>query len=247
MEIKEFTTVYLKNLKINDLFSLNKSTIEYATLVKENIGEMPKIILAHLVSDNQAMEMQMNKAMKNVLTPQLTEMNADCKDRFAEIKRNVTTALKGRDLAKKMAAENLKIFLDPYWNTNRKAMNTQTGVFHEMFGKYNSNVEIKAYSTTIGIAQMMTELEMSNTQFNTLYQNRLMQNASVEGPSATSLRAAATKSYEQFCISVEQAVNFMPTDALTILFNQLDELRKTYARLIHTKQEEPEPSTTEAQ
>lgn len=247
MEIKEFTTVYLKNLKINDLFSLNKSTIEYATLVKENIGEMPKIILAHLVSDNQAMEMQMNKAMKNVLTPQLTEMNADCKDRFAEIKRNVTTALKGRDLAKKMAAENLKIFLDPYWNTNRKAMNTQTGVFHEMFGKYNSNVEIKAYSATIGITQMMTEFEMSNTQFNTLYQNRLMQNASVEGPSATSLRAAATKSYEQFCTSVEQAVNFMPTDALTILFNQLDELRKTYARLIHTKQEEPEPSTTEAQ
>lgn len=247
METKQFMTVHLNNLKIDDLFSLNKSTIEYADPVKEDIGEMPKAILARLVSDNHAMELQMNKALKNVLTPQLVEMNADREDRFAEIKRNVTTALKGRDFAKKNAAENLKVFLDPYWDTNRKAMNTQTGVFHEMFGKYNLNVDMKACAATIDITKMMTELETSNTQFNTLYTTRLMQDAAIEGPSATSLRAAATKSYEQFCTAVEQAVNYMPTDALNTLFNQLDELRKTYARLIHTKEEEPEPATPPAE
>lgn len=247
METKEFTIVHLSHLKIDDLFSLNKSTIEYADPVKEDIGEMPKLTLGHLVSDNHAMELQMNKALKNVLTPQLTEMNADREDRFSEVKRNVTTALKGRDLAKKNAAENLKIFLEPYWDINRKAMNTQTGVFHEMFGKYNANVEMKAYAATIGISQMMTELEMSNTQFNTVYQTRLTQEAAVEGPSATSLRAAATQSYEQFCTAVEQAVNFMSSETLVTLFNQLDELRKTYARLIHTEEEEPEPSTAPAQ
>ena len=247
METKEFTIVYLKNLKIDDLFSLNKSTIEYADPVKEKIGEMPKATLARLVSDNHAMELQMNKALKNLLTPQLVEMNADREDRFAEIKRNVTTVLKGRDLPKKNAAENLKVFLDPYWNTNKKAMNTQTGVLREMFGKYNLNDEMKAYAVTIGIAQMMTELDMANDMFNQLYQNRLTQDAAIEGPSATSLRAAATKSYEQFCTAVEQAVNFMPTATLTTLFNQLDELRKTYARLIHTKKEEPKPDPTPAE
>jgi hypothetical protein len=239
--------VHLSHLKIDDLFSLNKSTIEYADPVKEDIGEMPKLTLGHLVSDNHAMELQMNKALKNVLTPQLTEMNADREDRFSEVKRNVTTALKGRDLAKKNAAENLKIFLEPYWDINRKAMNTQTGVFYEMFGKYNTNVDMKGYAATIGISQMMTELEMSNTQFNTVYQNRLMQEAAAEGPAATSLRAAATKSYVQFCTAVEQAVNFMSSETLVTLFNQLDELRKTYARLIHTEEEEPEPSTAPAQ
>lgn len=247
MEIKEFTTVYLKNLKIDDLFSLIKSTIELADPVKEDIGEMPKVTLGHLVSDKHAMELQMNKALKNVLTPQLSEMNADREDRFSEVKRNVTTALKGRDAEKKAAAGNLKIFLDPYWEANKKALNTQTGIYHEMFGKYNLNVEMKAYAATIGISQMMTELEMSNTQFNTLYQTRLTQEAAVEGPSATSLRAAATKSYEQFCTALEQAVNFTPSDTLTTLFNQLDKLRKTYARLIHTEEEEPEPSTAPAQ
>jgi hypothetical protein len=242
METKEFTIVHLHNLKIDDLFSLNKSTIEYADPVKENIGVMPKIILARLVSDNLAMQQQMNKALKNVLTPQLTEMNADREDRTAEIKRNVTTALKGRDFGKKSAAENLKVFLDPYWETNQKAMNTQTGILSEMFGKYNNNAELKAYAVTIGISQMMTELETANTMFNQVYQNRLVQEAASEGPAATSLRAAATKSYAQFCMAVEQAVNFMPTEVLTTLFNQLDELRKTYARLVHTKEEEPEAS-----
>jgi len=240
METKEFTTVYLKNLKIDDLFSLNKSTIEYADPVKENIGVMPKIILARLVSDNLAMQQQMNKALKNVLTPQLTEMNADREDRFAEIKRNVTTALKGRDLGKRSAAENLKVFLDSYWETDQKAMNTQTGILSEMFGKYNNNAELIAYAVTIGISQMMTELEMANTMFNQVYQNRLIQEAAAEGPSATSQRVAATYSYEQFCISIEQAVNFLPSAVITTLFNQLDELRKTYARLVHTKEEEPE-------
>jgi len=247
METKEFTTVYLKNLKIDDLFSLNKSTIEYADPVKENIGEMPKLTLGHLVSDNHAMELQMNKALKNVLTPQLVEMNADREDRFGEVKRNVTTAFKGRDFGKKEAAENLKIFLEPYWDTNRKALNTQTGVYQEMFGKYNENLPLKAHAITIGISQMMTELEMSNTQFNTLYQTRLTQEAAIEGPSATSLRAAATKSYEQFCTAVEQAVSFMSSETLVSLFNQLDELRKTYARLASVEEPKPEPEASPAQ
>lgn len=129
MEVKQFTTMRLSHLKIDDLFSLNKSTIEYADRVKGDIGEMPNAILAHLIANNQAMEMQMNKPLKNALTPQLVEMKADRADRFSEIKRNVTTALKGRDAIKKADAKNLKIFLGPYWDTNLKALNTPDRYF----------------------------------------------------------------------------------------------------------------------
>lgn len=241
METKEFTTVHLNNLKIDDLFSLIKSTIEYADPVKENIGAMPGAILVRLVTDNHAMEVQMNKALKNVLTPQLTQMNADREDRFGEIKRNVTTAQKGRDEEKKAAANNLKIFLDPYWDTDKKALNTQTGIYSEMLSKFEESESLMANAVTIGILPMMEGLAGSNSDYKEVYQIRLMQEAAAEGPAATSLRAAATKSYGQFCISVEQAVNFMPSEVLTTLFNQLDELRKTYARLVHTV-EEPAPA-----
>jgi len=37
---------------------------------------------------------------------------------------------------------------------------------------------------------------------------------------------------------VEQAFTYTPSDVLSALFNQMDELRKTYARLIHKKDKE---------
>ena len=246
METKKFTVVYVGRLKIADLFSLIKSTIGYADRVKETIGQLLNIILAKLVSDNQTMEVSMNKASKNVLTPQLVEMNADREDRFAEIKRNVTTAQKGRNAEKKTAANNLKVFLDPYWDTNKKPLNTQTETFINMFAKFEENETLVVAATTIGITDMMEGLAESNNAYNEVYQIRLMQEAAAEGPSATSQRTAATDSYNQFCTALEQAVNFMPSETLDALFSQLDELRKTYARLVPAE-EEPEPAPAAAE
>ena len=238
METREFTVVHLAHLKIADLFSLIKSTIGYADGVKANIGEMLNAILVRLVTDNQAMGEQMNKAKKNVLTPQVKAINADREDRFSEIKRNVTTAQKGRNEEKKAAADNLKVFLDPYWNTTDKALNTQTEIFTRMLAKFEENETLVANAGTLGITEMLEGLAESNAVFNEVYQIRLIQEAASEGPSASSLRSAATESYTQFCAALEQAVNYTPAEVLLTLFGQLDELRKTYARLA-TVEEEP--------
>lgn len=246
MEKKEFTIVALSRLKIDDLFSLIKSTITFADRVKESLGQLLGFILAKLISDFNAMEQQMNKAMKNVLTPQLTEMNADREDRYAEIKRNITTAQKGRNEEKKGAANNLKVFLDPYWDANKKSLNTQTELYYDILTKFEANETLIAAATTIGVLDMMEGLAESNSAFDEVYQIRLEQEAAAGGPSATSLRATATESYNQFCTALEQAANFMPTEVVLILFNQLDELRKTYARLIHDE-EEPEPTPPPAE
>ena len=246
MEKKEFTIVALSRLKIDDLFSLIKSTITFADRVKESLGQLLGFILAKLISDFNAMEQQMNKAMKNVLTPQLTEMNADREDRYAEIKRNITTAQKGRNEEKKGAANNLKVFLDPYWDANKKSLNTQTELYYDMLTKFEANETLIAAATTIGVLDMMEGLAESNSAFDEVYQIRLEQEAAAGGPSATSLRATATESYNQFCTALEQAANFMPTEVVLILFNQLDELRKTYARMVHDEEdEEPTPPPAE--
>ncbi|GET22098.1 DUF6261 family protein [Prolixibacter denitrificans] len=239
MDEKLFSTLYVARLKINDLFSLNKSTIEYANPVKESIGAIPAATLTQLINDNEAMGVQMNKPAKNMLTQQLVDLDQDRDDRFAEIKRNITTNIKGRDEAKKTAARNLKGFFEPYWDVDKKAMNTETGVFAEMLGKYNANEALKADAATIGIADMLTGLETANTEFDTLYKTRNSDEAQ-NGPSATSLKTTAAKSYEQFCTAIEQAVNFAPTDVLTTLFGQMDELRKTYAALNGRKSQEEE-------
>ena len=114
-----------------------------------------------------------------------------------------------------------------------------------MLTKFEANEMLVTCAATIGISEMIEGLAESNSIFNEVYQIRLAQEASEVGPSATSLRAAATESYSQFCTSIEQAVSYTPNEVLLTLFNQLDELRKTYARLIHDE-EEPEPEPTPA-
>ncbi len=244
METKKFSIVNVHNLKIDDLFALYKSTIGYADPVSETMGALLNAVLGKFKADTYAMELQMNKATKNVLTPQLLEMKADRTDRDAEIKRNVTTALKGRNAEKKSAAEHLKVFLDPYWEIYRKPVNTQTMLYYDMLAKFDESELLQASATTIGISDMFEGLSISNNAFDEVYQIRLTQE-SAEGPSATSLRSAATDSYSQFCTALEQTVNFLPTEVALTLFNQLDELRKTYARLIHDDDEDPEPPAAE--
>ena len=247
MQTREFSVVHLNHLTIDDLYSLNKSTIGCANPVKDSIGEMPRLTLARLETANIAMGEQMNKASKSVLTAQLGEMDIDSDDRFAEIKRNVVTAVKGRDAAKRAAGESFQIFLSPYWDNNTKPLNTQIGVLNELFGKYNASANLKAQAATLGISEMMTGLETTNTAMGALYQTRNEQGAAVEGPSASSLRAAAAKSYEQFCTAMEQAVNFTPSEILITLFNEMDKLRKTYASLAKRKGKEKDANPAVAE
>lgn len=230
MTTQKFSTLHVNNLRLNDLYSINNSTIEYAKPVVAGFGVVAAAAFTNLETDNTAMGAQMNKSAQNDVSKQLADLDADRDDRFAEIKRNISTDLKGRDEAKKTAAQNLKSFFKPYWNVDTKPMNTETGVFKEMLAKYNANEALKADAATIGIADMLTGLETANNEFDTLYKERDSEDAQ-DGPSATSLKAPAVKSYEQFCTAIEQAVNFAPSDVLLTLFGQMEELRKTYAAL----------------
>ena len=242
MQTTEFRPVHLNHLSIDNLFSLTKSTVEYAIPVRESIGELPNAILSQLETDNNTMGVQLKKALKSGLTAQVTELDLDCNDRFAEVKRNVSTNLLGRNPEKKAAAEALKIFMNPYWNTDTKPLNTQISLLKEMSSKFNGNETLKTHAATIGITDMMAGLEDANAELSALYQMRNEQVSAIEGPSASSLKSATSKSYEHFCTAIEQAVNYTPSDVLIALFNQMDELRKTYARLIHKKDKEEEAS-----
>lgn len=242
MESKSFYALYPVHLTVDNLFSLCKATIDCANPVKESIGSLPKAILALLETNNLAMGKQMNKALKSVLTEQITALDLDCDDRFAEIKRNVTTHLRGRNPEKKAAAEELKIFFGPYWDTDTKPLNTQISLLKELMGKFYASPKLKTHGATIGIIDMMAGLETTNNELAVVYQTRNDEGAALDGPSASSLKSATARSYEQFCIAIEQAVNFTPTETLVMLFNQMDELRKTYARLMRKKDKEEETS-----
>lgn len=246
METKSFYDLYPNRLKIDDFFSLTKSSIDYASPVKESLGKTGKAILVVLETDNKTLGLQIKKGTKSPLTAQVTETNQDCDNRIGEVKRNVSTHLQGLDPDKKAAAEALKIFLNPYWKISTKALNTQISLTKELFAKFNASETLKAQAASIGITEMMAGLETANNALSALYQTRNEQVSGTKSPSASSLKSSTVKTYEQFCIAVEQAVNYTPSDVLSTLFNQMDELRKTYARLPGKKsQEEASPAKVE--
>ena len=247
MDIIQFSPLYVGRLQINDLFSLNQSSIQTAKPVITEIGAMPELVLAVLETNTEAMASRMNKAQREELTPKVKAADKERDECFAEIKREVSNAVKSRDTSKAEAGNKLKIFLEPYWNLQTDAMNTETEVITEMLATYSDNSDLTAAATAIGITNLFSEFGALNATFSALYTQRNASEAAETGPSATSLRPDAEKAYEQFCTAIEQAVNFSPTPALKSLFNQLDTLRKKYARLISKESNgQPETPATEA-
>lgn len=242
----EWTSLYVGRLAINEVYGLVKSTILEANEVRAQIGAIPDAALNTMEAVNNAMYEQMNREMKSLLTEQLIEIDKDRDDRFAEIRRNINTAVKGRNPEKKNAGEKLKHFMTPYWNLPKIALDPQTRIFTEMYEKYLENGELQTQAEIIGIAEMLTELKEVNTQFDGIYKERREQEVAQAGPSASSLKGDVVKSYEDFCTAIEQAVNFMPNNDLVSLSKKMDNLRAKYAKLI-TKSEKSEETPAEVQ
>lgn len=230
--MKQFSSINTKQLKVADLYSLSKSTIDYALPVKDSMGDLLKATFTQLETDNTAMGASLHKPLKSGITPLLKMKRDDRKNHFAEVKRNIQTSSKSLDQTKKTAGETLKIFMEPYWDTDKKAMNTATVVIKEMIEKYRADEELVTHAAAIGIIDMINGLDTVNNEFASLYMARNSQQAANEGPTPSSLKIPLTKSYEKFCDVMEQAINYVPSPTLLALFGQMDELRGKYALLI---------------
>ena len=230
---KTFSNLPATRLTNNEAFSLIKSTIDFATPVQDNIGEIARTALHVLTSSESLLAASINKSQKSIFTKQLMEINADRKNRYAEIKRTVTYAIKGRDATKRTASKSFKIFLIPFWNMTSEAINTQTSNFSNLFDKYDVTPSLIEQAKMLGIAEFIDELRTVNSNFDTLYKARNSEQAAKQGPSGSDMKPQAVAAYSCFCTSVELAVNFNGNDVLVTLFNNMDGLRKKYALLIH--------------
>lgn len=244
--MKQFTIVHVNGLGLNDVYALAKSTTDIANPVKTSIGELGKAALTQMETAVNALGVQLNKTQKSALSEQIDEKDLDRDNRWAEIKGFISMYRKGRDANKKAAAKALYIFMKPYWNSNREALNTETAAIKDMYTKLNTDATLKTYATTLGIITMLNELNTVNTEFDTLYKTRNTQEGiKNDAPSASSLKSAAVSSYNTFCAIIEQTNNFMPTIIVTTLFNQMEELRGKYA-VLDNNNTKPEPISTEA-
>ncbi|MDR3194817.1 MAG: DUF6261 family protein [Tannerella sp.] len=237
METKKFSPLYIGQLKLSHLFTLNKSTIEIALPLYGIAGALIDAAFTQLQTVNIELDKRLNRPMSSMLTPELKQLEIKRDGIFEEIKRDVKTAAKSSDVAKGNAGRILYHFLTPYWAIDKQAMNTESGLIDEMIGRYNNDQTLVGSAEIIGITPLWTELNAVNINFEMLYYERNAEIAAKDD-AAGKYRREGVKSYENFCTLVEQAVNLTPTHELEILFDQMDHLRKTYHALVSKKKDD---------
>ncbi|MDR3261420.1 MAG: DUF6261 family protein [Tannerella sp.] len=237
METKKFSPLYAGQLKLNHLFGLNKATIEIASPQRSALSILPDTALTQLEQINSKLDNRLKRPLGSLLTPELKRLDNRRNRYINEIKRNVKTASKSSDTAKSNAGKILLHFLTPYWATGKQVLSTESGLIGEIIGRYNNDQNLINSANTIGITSLWTGLSNVNTRFEMLYYERNAELATKTDP-AGKFRNDAVKSYENFCILVEQSVNLTHSDALNTLFDRMDNLRKTYHPLVPKKKEE---------
>jgi hypothetical protein len=232
-----FNSVYAFKLSIDNLSGLIKSTISNAIPVKTQLGDPEKAALSQLIADNSKFQPMVKNPRKIELTDMLVMLNDERREIFSEIKRIIKLHLLGRDVRKRTAAQTLVVFFQSYWGIMNEPMNTITGTLNEMFAKYKVDDELKAAAVTAGFDLLLSEFESCNNDFNDIY----IQRAAIEVAhelSASEQKSIVSKSYSQFCNVIEQAVNYAPNEDILSLFNNMNDLRKTYAVSIPSGKDE---------
>ena len=218
------------NLTVNNAHALFTSSIEISIPFQSFLGPIENATLTQFISDNDNFGKQINKNQKSDKTEELNSLDKERVGFWREVKRIENSYRNSPDPVKKSAAAVLGSFIAPYKDSESLPLNSRSGVFSEITLKYRSRPELMQAASTLGVDSSFGMLETKNTAYNTLYKARNDEYAKAEA-SGSSLKPAAVTSYNQFCTSIEQAANFTPTPEIISLFNNLNELRKTYHAL----------------
>ena len=226
----KFSALYLSRLTNGEIFSLGKSSIDLSVPVESQLGAIEKAALEQLKAAMGTLGMALNKNQKSELTEEAQKFEKLRDEDILEIFRRVKSDLRSRSEEKKQAASKLQLFIAPYKGMNRFPLDVESGILFEFCEKYNASPDLKNAANSIGISDLFDDLATNNAAFDDIYNRRTVGKAS-RGTSASAQRNKAIAAYSQYATAIEQAVNLMPNETITALFNQLDQVRKQYRPL----------------
>ena len=225
-----FVAVYLTKLTLEEVYALCKSTIDLSQPVAAELGAIGNAALTQLVDNASLLGAALNKNQRSALTPEAKTAEQARDTDIREIFRINKTYLKSNNEEKRLAASALQLFLTPYRKADKLPVDVESGVIVEMLKKYNASAELKAAAQTVGVDNAFVSLGKHNADFDAIFNSRTKEKAAREA-SASSFKTKTIAAYSQYCAVIEQTLRFAPSDILQALFNQLNELRKSYRPL----------------
>jgi hypothetical protein len=195
------------------------------------LGSLLEASFAQLERISAEIEKSRNRPLKSTISPEIKQFDDERDVLFEDVKRNVKVAAKSSDSLKGSAGQNLMLFMKPYWDAPKQALNTETDMISEFISRCNSEPNVTSYVDAIGIAPLLAQLGEANKHFEALYFQRNAELAAKIGP-AGQFKPEAVRNYNSFCRLLEQSRNLTPSEEFNTLFDQLNNLRKTYHALL---------------
>jgi hypothetical protein len=242
MENHSLSPLYVAKLPLKALYSLNKSTIELSKPIAGQIGPIAQAGLNYLESINLQLAVPLNNSSKSSFTKEVQKLDAERDTDVNEIKRVTASYLKSSNPEKKSAASLLQLFLAPFWAVDGMPQDIETGIVEDMIAKYNARPDLMAAANVIDVAGLFVSTAEKNRAFDLKWKSRNAE-YSERPESASSLKPIVIAAYIQYCTAIQQMMNFAPNDTVTALFNQMDELRKSYRSQEGGKDTPPTPES----
>lgn len=223
----EFSPLYVTRLSVEASYSLNETTLSYATPHASELGGVCEKSLDQMETITTQLGQSINKTQKSALTPEIKLIDKDRDAVSYELFRITGTFIRSTDPPLRTAAATMQLFLTPYKGLPERPLDMQTRLTSALLRKYNSSDELKAAAQVLGIDKFFASLAELNSAFADKYEIRQTEHATKEVAGST-IKSSANTAFVQFCTALEQAANFTPNNTILALFNKMDELRKIY-------------------
>jgi hypothetical protein len=232
--MKKLITLTVSQLRLDDLEGLVSETLVVAASRVPLVGDVGMVKYHALNTANDTFLSLLNKQRASALTPEIAEKDQQRDSLFAELKRTSKAAQKSSIAATAAAGSKMVEILQPFWDIYKEPMMSQTAQIKLFNSRFNGDQAAVAAAEVIGLTPVLEALFAANTALFNLYNKRLDEMATIEGPSASSIKNEVVTAYDEFCMTVELTLSAQPGEPLQILFNEMNDIRRKYISRLPT-------------
>jgi hypothetical protein len=234
MKKTKFSALEIRSLRNDDFLSLCQNTLDVLKPSAKELEPSLQKMLERLIADTAGFEIHTAPQKGSEWTAKIKALDDTRDKELAEVFRTVKHFSQGSDLHKKENAKLLNIFLNPYKNSTKRQMNTETTLLHNLFDVFDKKQTLKDAATALEIHSLFEQLKQTNAEFYQIYLIRQAEQSKPKG-----LRKAArnvlSETYQNTCQLIVSTMLINTSPLLRSLFEKIEASRKEYHLLLQRK------------
>jgi hypothetical protein len=230
--MNKLQALQVHQLPIVNLGGLSNETIIAANTALSALGQLGTVALNSLIVADGAFRENLITERGSLITEQIHEMDKLRDGGLSEAIRTSNTAAKSSNPTNANAGKILTKFLEPYHETQKEPLMSETSTLNYLRNKYHADPEVQNAAVILQLDPVFMSIFNANDQVSILWNQRAEEEAAKSKPSPSSLRGNLEKSYTNFCNVVLQTLNLMPSPQLESLFYVMNEIRIKYTRFL---------------